>query len=224
MTVSKLAVSAFKTICNENTIIPILLREQAAKYLEAPILDCGAGLGDIAYRAFAEKEAILIDVNPIRDKHFPLSDLHTPVTSDFFEYFPSIKVNTLLISHTLQFIDSDIDRLNDHINMLNPKNIILVLNENNDIMGELLNWTFKHYDNANPEEKITNFPLGYRKIDSIKFKSELRCDTFDRLAAQISYLMMFDLSETGSLLSGFLKAKLSAPEFIFNQVIEIYQK
>lgn len=223
--VSRLAVFDFKTNwCNENEIIPKLLKEKAEKYLIAPILDCGAGLGDIAYKAFPEKEAILIDVNPIEDKETTTSPLHKNVIKSIFDFYPDKPIKTLLISHTLQFIDSDIDLLNKQIDLLNPATIILVLNENNDIMGDVLKWTKDNYENANPEEKIIDFPNGYDCVEKINFQADVKCITFTQLAKQISYLMMIDLSETGDLLENFLKTKLKKPEFKFNQVIEVYQK
>ncbi len=224
--VSRLAVFDFKqNWCNENQIIPTLLKEKAGKYLVPPILDCGAGLGDIAYNAFPDKEAILIDVNPIEDKETPISPTHKSIVTSIFDYAPDKQIETLLISHTLQFIDSDIDLLNKQIKFLNPTNIILVLNENNDIMGDILKWTKENYENSNPEEKIKGFPSEYKCVESIAFTADVKCNTFAQLAKQISYLMMIDLSETGNQLEKFLQSKLGRkPEFTFNQVIEIYQK
>jgi|GEM_PF-1950717 len=223
--VSRLAVFDFKkNWCNENEKIPQLLKEKAGKYLVAPILDCGAGLGDIAYKAFPEKEAILIDVNPIEDKETPTSPLHKNVIKSIFDFYPEKQIKTLLISHTLQFIDSDIDLLNRQIQFLNPATIIHVSNENNDIMGDILKWTKENYANSNPEERISGFPSGYDRIEEIKFKADVKCNTFTQLAKQISYLMMIDLSETGDQLEKFLKTKLKKPEFKFNQIIEVFQK
>jgi hypothetical protein len=223
--VSFLAVYTFKTTaCNENEIIPVLLKERAGKYLVGPIIDCGAGLGDIAYHAFPEKEAILVDVNSIEHKEILRSPLHEIVNKSIFDYYPTKDIKTLLISHTLQFIDSDIERLNNLVHRLHPDNIILILNENNDIMGEILKWTKDHYDNPNPEEKVIGFPLGYDCVERINFSSTVKCTSFLFLAKQISYLMMIDLSETGDQLEKFLQTKLEFPEFNFNQVIEIYQR
>ena len=214
----------FKTnYCNENTIIPELLKEKAEQYLVAPILDCGAGLGDIANKAFPNKEAILLDVNPIDDSELQISPLHNVVVQSIFDYSPTSQINTLFICHTLQFIDSDIERLNTQIKILNPEYIIIVLNENDDIMGELINWTKENYQVFNPEEKIEGFPVGYKCIERIPFKAKVSCETHEQLAKQISYLMMIDLSETGNDLEIYLQNKLPEPSFIFNQVIEIYQ-
>ena len=75
------------------------------------ILDIGAGLGDIAYIAFPQKTAVLLDINKATGRDFPLSEKHSRITSDFFDYKPTQKFNTLLISHSLQFIDEDFEKL-----------------------------------------------------------------------------------------------------------------
>ncbi len=154
----------------------------------------------------------------------PVSPLHNHIEKNFFDYFPEKQINTLLISHTLQFIDSDLELLNKHIELINPENIILVLNENNDIMGEILKWTKENYEVSNPEEIIEGFPVGYACVEKIGFVAKIKCYSFTDLAKQISYLMMIDLSETGKLLEKFLEDKLTIPEFDFNQVIEIYKR
>jgi hypothetical protein len=223
--VSRSEVYDFKTKwCNENDIIPKLLKEKAEQYLVAPILDCGAGLGDIAFQAFPNKEAILLDVNPIQDPATPTSLNHKVVIKSIFDFSPEKPINTLLISHTLQFIDSDIERLNKQIAILNPKYIIIVLNENDDIMGELIKWTKENYKVSNPEEKIDGFPVGYKCIEHIPFKAQVSCKTHEQLAKQISYLMMIDLSETGDKLKSYLESILEIPSFEFNQAVEIHQR
>jgi hypothetical protein len=225
--VSRSEVYDFKTKwCNENDIIPELLKKKVDQYLVAPILDCGAGLGDIAFQAFPDKEAILLDVNPIEDSVTPTSPNHEVVIKSIFDYSPSPEkpINTLLISHTLQFIDSDIERLNKQIAILDPKYIIIVLNENDDIMGELINWTKENYKVSNPEEKIAGFPIGYKCIERIPFKAQVSCKTHEQLAKQISYLMMIDLSETEDKLKSYLESILEIPSFEFNQAIEIHQR
>lgn len=223
--VSAFAVFDFKkNWCDENEIIPKLLKKKLNKYLIEPILDCGAGLGDIAYKAFPDKEAILLDINSIEDNGVNKSPLHSIVTKSFFDFFPKKRIKTLLISHTLQFIDSDINQLNKQIQYLNPETIIHISNLNDDIMGDLLKWTKDNYSVSNPEERIENFAKDYVIVDDLKFEATIKCSTFKELAKQISYLMMFDLSETGDQLENFLKTKLQKPEFSFNQIIEVFQK
>jgi hypothetical protein len=215
--------------CNENKIIPQIFKDAASEFFVQPILDCGTGLADIPLAAFPDKEAILIDVNAL-DEETILSPKHTYKQTSFFDYYPEKPIKTLLVSHTLQFIDDDIERLNRKVAELNPEHLILVLNRNDDVLNDLLEWTNQHYENANPEirpEKFKEkFPNGYKLIKEINFEAEVDCkDNFDKLAEQISYLMLFDLSETGDQLKEFLIKRLdNTSKFTFGQVVEIYKK
>lgn len=224
--VSAMEVFDFKeNWCDENKIIAGLIRKKAAKYFVPPILDVGAGLGDIAYNAFADKRAICIDVNEIKEEDCPLSENHKREQVDFFDYKPGEQINTLFISHTLQFIDEDIERLNKKIREINPTYVILVLNDNSDFMGTLIEWAEENFENPNPEVHINGFPKDYNLIKKIPFKATLRCQDFDKLAKQIGYLMVVDLKETSEELKEFLKQRLGKkPKFTFKQTIEIYQR
>lgn len=224
-TVSKIEVFDFKeNWCDENRIIADLIRKKAGKYLKPPILDVGAGLGDIAYKAFPEREAILIDVNEIMKEDYPLSKNHRREQVDFFNYRPGKAIKTMLISHTLQFLDSDVEKLNKKITEINPEHLILVMNENNDFMGDLIKWSEGHYVNPDPEVHLKQFPIGYHLESKIPFVAKLQCPDFEKLAKQISYLMLIELSETGTRLKDFLKERLEKPEFKFSQSIEIYKR
>lgn len=224
--VSAMEVFDFKeNWCDENKIIAGLIRKKAAKYFVSPILDVGAGLGDIAFNAFGEKKAICIDVNKVSEGDCPLSANHKRVQIDFFNYTPNEQINTLFISHTLQFIDEDMDRLNQKIRQLNPQYIILVLNDNTDIIATLINWVETKFESPNPEVHIPGFPKGYSCIEKIPFKATLHCKDFAKLAKQIGYLMVVDLKETANELIMFLKELLrKKARFTFNQSIEIYNR
>ncbi len=224
--VTKREVSDFKKKwCNENQLIAAIIKHNAKDYFIEPILDVGAGLGDIAYQALPDKKVICIDINKITDKDYPLAGKHDRIQIDFFDYQPNNKINTVLISHTLQFLDEDINLLNEKIDYLDPENIILVMNRNNDFLGELVEWSNDNFLNPNPEVKITGFPQGYKMIKSFDFKALLACDSFNALATQISYLMLVELNKSKrSDLVKFLKSNLSEYSFEFNQIIEIYRK
>lgn len=224
--VTKREVSDFKKKwCNENQLIVDIIIQKAQDYFIEPILDVGAGLGDIAYQALPDKKVICIDINKITDKDYPLSGNHDRIQIDFFDYQPNDKINTVFISHTLQFLDEDLNLLNRKIGHLNPTNIIIVLNKNDDFLGKLLEWSNENFPNPNPEVKINEFPSGYCIIKSFDFKALLSCDSFNALATQISYLMLVELNKSKrSDLVKFLKLNLSKPGFEFNQIIEIYRK
>lgn len=224
--VSKIEVYDFKSNwCDENGIIIKLIKDRASNYFVPPILDVGTGLRDIAYFAFREKAAICIDVNNISDDEFPISKYHRKEQVDFFKYIPDRQIKTVLISHTLQFLDGDVRALNKKINEINSEYLILVLNDNTDFMGEIIDWTKKNFDNANPEVHLEHFPVGYSLIKRIPFKAKLQCPDFDKLIKQISYLMVIDLKDKVAELKKFLISKLAAKaEFSFKQAIEIYKK
>ncbi len=211
--------------CDENQIIPKLLSTQAMEYLIEPILDVGCGLGDIAYLAFPEKIATCIDVNQISPDEFPLSPNHERIQIDFFEFCSDRHFNTVLISHTLQFLDDDVDRLNKAIHKLNPTTIILVLNDNNDLMGDIVDWAEKNLRYSNPEKHVHGFPEGYSIKKTIPFEATIHCPDFKKLVKQVGYLIVQDLIGKDEQLTNFLKIKLAGkPQFTFKQSILIYQK
>lgn len=223
--VSKQAVFAFKDrYCDENTIIPGLLVSQFADDLIAPILDVGAGIGDIAYNALHGKETILLDPNPTEATDLPLREHHRSVVGDFFDYTPDKPLGTLLISHTLQFIDDDVQRLNARIARLAPERIVLVLNSNDDIMGELATWADEHFPEANPERRLRDFPKDYNLVKRAPFIAQVSCPDFVTLAQQVAYLTLVNLGEKEALLISFLRDRLTSPSFTFNQTIESYAR
>ena len=224
--VTKTEVADFKNKwCDENQIITSIIRKDLLEQFIEPILDVGAGLGDIAFNSLHQKKVICIDVNEVTDQDYPLSDYHERLQVDFFDYVPDEKIKTLFIAHTLQFLDDDLNLLNEKIRELDPERIILVLNKNDDILGDLIDWVEQNYVNSNPEVKIPDFPDGYNLTRTIDFKANLKCENFNELATQISYLMLIDLDEEIKLdLVRFLNTMLDEPYFEFNQVIEIYSK
>ncbi len=210
--------------CNENDIIIEIVKKDLLQYFKAPILDVGSGIGDIPYKALKNKKTILIDVNAISKHDYPCRPEHIRKKADFFEFRSKEKINTIFISHTLQFIDDDTDELNKKVKELNPENIITVLNSNDDFMGDLITWANDNYPNANPEIRIKNFPLGYNLIKTVPFKAEIKCDDFKTLAKQVSYLMLINIEEKENDLIAFLKSRLDTPTFIFNQSIDVHHK
>lgn len=224
--VTKTEVADFKNKwCNENQIISTIIKNDLSEFFIEPILDVGAGLGDIAFTALHEKRVICIDVNEVTEKDYPLSEFHERIQVDFFDYIPNEKINTVFISHTLQFLDEEMYLLNERIRTIDPDTIILVLNKNDDILGDLIDWSEQNFANPNPEVKIPGFPEGYTLSKTVNFTANLRCKSYNDLATQISYLMLIDLNKNiKSGLVDFLKMILKEPGFEFNQIIEIYLK
>lgn len=217
-------VSDFKeSYCNENKIIPKLLKDNFETIVEDPILDVGSGLGEISSFAFENKKVIHLDVEDY--SKYPIPANHERILGDFFEYKPEIQIQTLLLSHVLQFIDGDIEKLNGKIEEINPKFIIVVRNTNNDFMGQIMEWFNAQNITSNPERIIPDFPRGYKEDKKIEFVAELKCPSFEILAEQVSYLWDVKLSEgQKETLLVFLKEGLSKPKFQIHQEIVLYIK
>lgn len=210
--------------CNENEIIVEIVKKELLQYFKVPILDVGSGIGDIAFRALKDKKTILIDINAISKHDYPCRPEHVRKKANFYDFQSKEKINTLFISHTMQFIDDDVDELNEKVNELKPEYIITVLNSNNDFMGEIINWVTENCTFSNPEIRLRNFPIGYNLIKTVPFKAEIICKDFKTLAKQVSYLMLIDLKEKETELISFLKGALKTPNFIFNQSIDVHHK
>ena len=163
-----------------------------------------------------------MEVNPPASGDFPLRDEHRYVVGDFFDYTPENPLGTLLISHTLQFIDEDQGRLDEKVAQLAPQRIVLVLNSNDDVMGELAAWSHANFPNANPERHLPDFPKGYKLVKRVPFQAKVTCPDYATLAQQVAYLTLVDLGEKEALLISFLRDRLTSPSFTFNQSIESY--
>lgn len=210
--------------CNENEIIIEIIKKHLDKYFKATILDVGSGIGDISFKALKGKKAILIDVNAISKHDYPCRPEHVRKQADFLDFHPKEQINTIFIAHTLQFIDTNIDELNNKIQQLGAEYVITVLNTNDDFIGELIEWTYDNYTQSNPELRIKGFPQGYHLIKSVPFKAKLKCNDFKALASQIAYLMLIDLKPKETELIEHLQRKLKAPWFDFSQSIDVYRK
>lgn len=213
-----------ETFCEENQIICHHLQHTVQKYIKSPILDVGAGIGDISFKALGDKKVIMIDVNKISRHDYPCQPGHVRKQCDFFDFESKEQINTVLISHTLQFIDDSVDLLNEKIREINPETVIQVLNTNDDFMGDLMEWCNQNTESSNPEIKLDGFPRNYTLIKTVPFTALLRCPDFMELARQVSYLMLIELDNVANKLVQFLKKMLNQPEFTISQVIEIYKR
>lgn len=222
--ISQESIHDFKTsYCNENQIIAQILRSQIAGYCLEPILDVGSGMGDITATAFPDKWVIHLDT--LDFSRVPLPRAHTRIKSDFFAYIPDAKVKTLLLSHVLQYLDEDIERLNVMLNKISPEVLITVTNTNDDFLGDLFGWFETHAPEANPEVVIPGFPKGYAEAVVVPFVADLQCPDFRILALQVCYLFEVDPSEKCiRSLSEFLKQQLKTPVFKIHQRVMVYKK
>ena len=179
-----------ETECNENQLIADVLRTRLKGWLKAPILDVGAGLGDIAQAAFPELDAILLDINEIPNHG---NKRHKRIASDFFNFQPkkSEMPRTLLLSHVLQYLDDDMQKLRAKIAWLDPDVVIEVTNNNSGRFGEIISWALSEIDGANPELKCTYLDQDrYQRADHVSIVPVLQCDNFDTMAQHFLELLL----------------------------------
>jgi hypothetical protein len=217
-------VVSFKAICKENAQIADLIAREFLNDIEAPVLDVGAGAGDIASTALAAFDVTLLDLGDF--SHFPVaSPRHRRVFGDFF-HLPIEQLSshrTLLLTHVLQFLDADLEILNSRIRAINPTAVLIVLNTNDAFMGELVDWFAHRFPTSNPEVDHKGF-LPWMKIKKeIQFEAIVPCASFGELARQVSYLMDYAPTEEElSSIKDFLKKYLSTPSLVIRQAIRLY--
>jgi hypothetical protein len=224
--ITQVKVAAFKNLyCNENSIISGLLRNSLPKFFIEPILDVGSGLGDIAALAFPDKEVIHLDILDYSD--YPLPDAHRRMIGDFFDFVPAVplRIRTMLFCHVLQFLDEDLERLNDKVRKTSPSYVITVTNCNDSYMKKILTWVEANFKVANPEVELNDFPEGYILDCEIPFAATLQCEDHSMLADQVIYLMDASPSATErDHLEERLRQDLFAPMIHINQTIKVYRK
>lgn len=210
--------------CNENELITKLINSELQNHFKPPILDVGDGIGDIAYLSFKEKEVTGIDINYIPNNEYPLQPKHTRIRMDFFDFVPNRQYNTVLMSHVMQYLDDDLHKLEERIGLIGASNLVLILNANDGIMGKIVDWVLNSFEKSNPEVRIPNFPRNYDLKEKKHFSALLKCDSFDQLALQVSYLMLINIENREQEVIDFLKKNLKKPEFTINQDILIYER
>lgn len=223
MITSKQVADFKESFCNENKIIPSILKKEFKEIIGYPLLDVGSGLGDISSMAFDDKVVIHLDTEDY--SFYKIPEKHERIVGDFFTYKPMFKIKSLLLSHVLQFIDDDIKKLNQKIKDINPDQIIIVRNTNNDFMREIMSWFEEQNIQSNPERILANFPVDYSESKKVSFVADLVCPDYVTLAKQISYLWDIKLSDKQlKPLKDFLENKLSIPTFQIHQEIIFFTK
>jgi hypothetical protein len=213
-------------LSNENRLIA----EQVAALLPRPsggiILDIGAGLGDIAAMAFPDRDALLIDILDFGESSNPR---HQRRRLDFFDYdAPSHpRVDVALMSHVLQYLDSQPDRLSAKLREIDAPTLIIVTNDPNPIFQELSDWFADRAIAENGEAPIKGFPPEpYRPLASGILSGTLRCASFAQLSHQLGRLIYdapISPSEIAQL-AVWLDERLAAPVLEIPQTVTLYGK
>ncbi len=226
MKISQQDVLEFKQrYSNENAIIAGIIQRRLYEHFEEPVVDVGAGTGDITSAALPDKKVVQLDI--LDYSGYFLQGGHRRVVLDFFEYFPASgeRVGTLFFSHVLQFIDHERQRLERKIQALNPRKVITVTNVNDGFMGELLDWIGRNFARANPEVEFPDFPRGYRLAEEVRFDGYVSCEDYQSLGRQVAYLVdSHPTPAEGEALEDFLGRSLAAPGFTINQRIRVYDR
>lgn len=225
MRITKGGVVAFKEIyCNENRLIAELLREKVAPSLKDPILDVGAGMGDISSAAFPNQHVVLLDL--LDYSNHPTPALHEREQAEFFAYDPKARrFGTIFLCHVLQFIDDDVPKLNHKLRTLNADKLVVVANCNDDFMGDLIKWFNRRVARSNPEVALPRFPQGYSTVQDIPLTAQITCPDYEALAQQIAFLMDSQLSKSEKpSLTEYLTERLRKPSFSINEKITVYRR
>lgn len=224
--ITQAGVTEFKSLyCDENPLIASLLNSHFSGFFIEPILDVGSGLGDITASAFPDKNVIHLDILDYSDQALP--DAHSRTVEDFFGFVPPARlhIGTIFFCHVLQFIDDDLDRLNERVRDLSPSYIVTVTNCNDGYMKDLLSWVETNFAAANPEVELAGFPRGYGLDTQLQFAGTVRCGSHSILADQVIYLM--DASPSASerdRLEERLAHDLFSPHLEIKQTIKVYRK
>jgi hypothetical protein len=221
--VSPEAVTVFKSeYCDENSVISELLMKHFEDWVEEPILDVGAGSGEVAAAAFPNRRVVQLD-----RFIFPssLPERHVRVAMDYFEFAfnTSDHFKTLLFCHVTQYLDEDPARLVQSIAALAPVKVLCVANDNDEVLGELVEWAQANLSGSNPEIAVPGFLANYIVHRSVPLTALLRCANFQELTNQTAYLLDRTLSiKEASKLESFLRSRLREPVLRINQTIKGY--
>lgn len=219
-------ITQFKSASDENTIIAHILRHEFLSNLKEPILDVGAGVGDIASSAFNDKEAILLDILEFED--YQSNELHKRVKKDFFLLAENAigPVGTILFCHSLQFLDEFPEKLAFAIQRINPEQCIVVINKNDGLMGWLVEFFLSNCEAANPEVFDRScLPTTYVVTASVEFSTKVSGETYEDLVSKIEYLMDCKLGkEENARLLRSLQNQLPTPSLQINQEIICFEK
>lgn len=124
----KQALAAFRRDCNEMVLIASLLREKFKDALLAPILDVGAGSGELAALAFPDLPATLIDREPYEQ---PINPKHIRETRDFAGLdLAKLNPGTIMFCHSAYyFLHGDPESAGARLLDSGAKAVLVVSNE-----------------------------------------------------------------------------------------------
>lgn len=226
-------VESFKASCDENEIVKGILAEHCSEELRGKrILDIGGGTGDILGAEHVARDEEVIHLDRMDYSHIPMPETHSRIQGDFFDaallkrITSSAPVDTVFMSHVMQYLDHDVPALSDGIRNINPRYVITVEDTNDDVLGKVLAFSKITFPECNGEEKVPGFPGGYSEKKSFPFVATLRADSFRSLAVQFLYLMDIVPTEERIAKMEVFVGTLNLPEPVvtINQSVNVFEK
>jgi hypothetical protein len=187
------ALAAFKRDSGENGIIASLLREHFNDALVAPVLDVGAGSGELAALAFRDRTAFLLDLDNYRPSANPL---HHRIQGDFLDVdLSAIRPNTIIFCHSLNFLTRNTERLSRQLRQTGARTAIVVSDENTGTLNEIAERLTAAGMACDPTFHV---PVPAAKLRMrIPFSVPLKCADFRMLSQHfVRILLDCDLTDT----------------------------
>jgi hypothetical protein len=214
------ALAAFKRDSNENGVIAALLREHLTETLIPPLLDVGAGSGELAALAFPDLTAYLLDLESCS---VPTNALHHRIQGNFLTLdLSAIRPRTIIFCHSLYFLSQDMERLGYQLRESGASTVIVVSNEKGGAIDEIADRLAAKgltcgaaFDVAVPNAKIQM---------KIPFSVLVKCNDFRTLSQHFSRILL-NCELTDEMLAAVereLRRVTAAPQVEIAEAIYIY--
>jgi hypothetical protein len=213
--------AAFKRDCNEVSLVASLLRQQFPTALTGPIVDVGAGSGELASLAFDGLTTILVD----QEGYPQPPDLnHTRITCDFAHLdLAPLKPNTILFCHSANyFLRGDPRTLGEKLVRSGVKAVLVVSNEPDGMVKEMADRL--HSSGVHLEEPF-HVPIPGMMLErKVRFIARLTGADFPVLARHVVRII-FDLDDRSadSLVERQLRSWIVSPRMDIAEAIYCYR-
>jgi hypothetical protein len=214
------ALAAFRRDCNETERITELLRGQFRDELVPPLLDVGAGSGEVAFRAFPQLKAFLLDREA---GDLPVSTNHERRVGDFAKAdFGDMKPKTLIFSHSAYYFANDASAFGKTLARSGAERALVVSNEKDGLLKDAADFVQSlGVSFSNPFH--TPLP-GATLLRKLPFTGELDCKDFHVMAKHIVRTML-DLENCPlvSKVEDWLQSRMKDPKADIVEAIYCYR-
>jgi hypothetical protein len=203
--------ATFKRDCDELDIIAKLMRNLFRPSLKEPLLDVGAGSGELAARAFPDLRSFLIDKDKKQIKQ-PRSPNHRRIYGDFLHTnLTSMNLRTILFCHSAQYFAKRQNQLARKLVESRANFALVVSNERSGILAEIFEllasdgiaFPFLPFHEGLPLAKL---------VKKVPFSASVQCSDTKMMAELIAYIVL-DLpraSRAASVILTYLEARRSS--------------